>query len=72
MKQNTKNRKLVIMAVMSALGLSFLTVGCQHEISKTQTTSVSSDGTVKMKEKTVTEGSDGTVTRTETRKTSTP
>ena len=60
------------MAVMSALGLSFLTVGCQHEISKTQTTSVSSDGTVKMKEKTVTEGSDGTVTRTETRKTSTP
>jgi hypothetical protein len=60
------------MAVMSALGMSFLTAGCQHEISKTKTTSVSSDGTVKTKEKTVTEGSDGTVTRTETRKTSTP
>ena len=72
MKQNTKSRKLVIMAVISALGMSFLTVGCQHEISKTQTTSVSRDGTVKTKEQTVTEGPDGTVTRTETRKTSTP
>ena len=72
MKQNTKNRKLVIMAVISALGMSFLTVGCQHEISRTQTTSVSRDGTVKTKEQTVTEAPDGTVTRTETRKTSTP
>ena len=60
------------MAVMSALGMSFLTVGCQHEISKTQTTSVGRDGTVRTKEQTVTEGPDGTVTRTETRKTSTP
>ena len=60
------------MAVISALGMSFLIVGCQHEISKTQTTSVSRDGTVKTKEQRVTESPDGTVTRTETRKTTNP
>jgi hypothetical protein len=72
MKQNTKNRKLVIMAVMSALGLSFLTVGCDRTVSKTEDTRVSSDGSVKTKEKTVTEGSDGTVTKTETKKSTSP
>ena len=56
---------------MSAL-VSFLTVGCAHTLSKTEETKVSSDGTVKTKEKTVTQNADGTVTRTESQKSSSP
>jgi len=61
------------MAVMcvatSALALSFLLVGCDREVSNTKSSSVSSDGTVKSKEKTVTQSPDGTVTKTEESKT---
>ena len=61
------------MAVMcvatSALALSFLLVGCDREVSNTKSSSVSSDGTVKSTEKTVTESKDGTVTKTEESKT---
>ena len=57
---------------MSALGLSFLTVGCAHTISSNEETKVSSDGTVKTKSKTVTENPDGTITKKETRSTSSP
>ena len=60
------------MSAASALALSFLIVGCDRTISKTESTSVSSDGTVKSKEKTVTEKSDGTVTKTEETKKTTP
>jgi hypothetical protein len=68
-----KNRMAVICMGMSALGLSFLLVACDREVSKTTTTSTSSDGTVKSKEKTTTQASDGTVTKTEeTKKTETP
>jgi len=49
-----------------------LTVGCDRTVSRTEETKVSSDGSVKAKEKTVTEASDGTVTKTETKKTSEP
>ena len=48
------------MSAASALALSFLIVGCDRTISKSESTSVSSDGTVKSKEKTVTEKPDGT------------
>ena len=72
MKQITNTRKLVALGAISVLGLSFLMVGCDHTVSKTESTSVSSDGTVKSKEKTVTESSDGTVTKTETKKTAAP
>ena len=56
---------------MSAVALSFLMVGCDRTISKTESSSVSTDGTVKSKEKTVTQSSDGTVTtkKEETKKT---
>ena len=67
-----KNYKTVILAATSALALSFLTVGCEREVSKTESTTVKSDGTVKSKETKVTEGSDGTVTKTETKKSTTP
>jgi len=71
MKQ-IKMVKLAVITTMSALALSIVTVGCDREISKTESTSVSSDGSVKTKEKTVTESPDGTVKQTETKKTTTP
>ena len=63
------------MAVMcvatSALALSCLLVGCDKEVSKTESSSTGSDGTVKSKEKTVTETKDGAVTKTEESKSTT-
>jgi len=67
-----KNCMTVICAATSALALSFLLVGCAREVSHTESSSVSSDGTVKSKEKTVTKSSDGTVTKTEESKKTTP
>jgi hypothetical protein len=67
-----KNCMTVICTATSALALSFLLVGCAHEVSHTETSSVSSDGTVKSKEKTVTQAPDGTVTKTEETKKTTP
>ena len=71
MKQIT-HHKLITLAAMTALGLSFLTVGCERTVSKTEDTKVKSDGTVESKEKKVTENPDGTVTKTETKKTDKP
>ena len=72
MEHKMKNSKVITFAA-SVLALSFLIVGCDREVSKTKSTSVSSDGTVKSKEKTVTESPDGTVTKKEeTKKTAPP
>ena len=60
-----KNRMMVTCVAMSALALSFLVIGCDREVSKTESSSVNSDGTVKSTEKTVTKAPDGTVTKTE-------
>jgi len=54
------------------MALSFLTVGCDREVSKTKSTSERRDGTVKSKEKTVTQSPDGTVTKTQETKTTEP
>jgi len=54
---------------LSALTLSFLLVGCDRQVSDTTSSSTSSDGTIKSKEKTVTETKDGAVTKTEESKT---
>jgi major membrane immunogen (membrane-anchored lipoprotein) len=62
----------VIRRGTSVLALSFLLVGCAREISHTETNKVSNDGTVKTKEKTVTQSSDGTITKTEENKTTKP
>ena len=68
-----KNIMVGICAATSALALSFLTVGCDRQVSHTESSSVSSDGTVKSKEQTVTKAPDGTVTKTEeTKKTTAP
>jgi hypothetical protein len=71
MKQN-KHRKVLASTAIVALGLSVLTVGCEREVAHTEDTKVKSDGTVQTKEKTVTENPDGTVTKTETKKTDKP
>jgi hypothetical protein len=72
MKQMIMNRMAVMCVAMSALALSFLLVGCDREVSNTKSSSVSSDGTVKSTEKTVTQSKDGTVTKTEESKKTTP
>ena len=70
--KDLKHRRLITLATMAALGLSFLTVGCERTLSRTEETKVKSDGTVESKEKKTTENPDGTVTRTETKKTDKP
>ena len=67
-----KNHKIVTCVAMSALALSFLLVGCDRQVSSEKTSDVSKDGTVKTKEKTVTKSSDGTETKTEETKKTTP
>jgi hypothetical protein len=67
-----KNRIIRSCAVISALAVSFLVVGCDREVSTEKSSTVSSDGTVKTKEKTVTESPDGTVTKKEETKKTTP
>ena len=64
-----KHRLVGICVATSALALSFLLVGCDRQVSYTESSSVSSDGTAKSKEKTVTQAPDGTVTKTEESKT---
>lgn len=60
------------LAVLLALSLPLFVVGCDRTISKTEKTSVGSDGTVKSKETTVTEKADGTVVKKEETKKTTP
>ena len=67
-----KNRMVAVCVATSALALSYLLVGCERKVSKTESSSVSSDGTVKSKERTVTKAPDGTVTKTEESKTTSP
>ena len=65
-------RKLFMLVAGSVLGFSLLTVGCDRTVSQTEETKVKDDGTVKSKEKTVTESPDGTINKTETKKTTEP
>ena len=67
-----KNHLVGICVATSALALSSLLVGCDRQVSHTESSSVSSDGTVQSKEKTVTQAPDGTVTKTEETKKTTP
>lgn len=67
-----RNYKNIILVVASAAVLSLATVGCDRTVSQTEKTKVNSDGSVKSKETTVTEHPDGTVTKTEEQKKTTP
>ena len=72
MKQNIMTRMAVIWVSMAVMTLPLLLVGCgDREISHTESSSSNSDGTVKSKEKTVTQTKDGAVTKTEESKTTT-
>ena len=64
--------RLITWTALSALGLSLLMSGCARTISKTEETRVNSRGTVTTKEKTVTENPDGTISQSETRRTTRP
>ena len=71
--RNEMNKRLIVLCMaVSALSVPVLLSGCSQEVSKTKSSSVSSDGTVKTDEKTVTKSADGTVTKTEESKTTTP
>jgi len=70
--KHINQRKLITLAAMSALGFSFLTAGCARTISRTEETRVSGTGAVSKKEKTVTQNPDGTISQTESRKTTRP
>ena len=70
--KHINQRKLINIAVLSVLGLSFLTAGCARTISRTEETHVSGNGTVSTREKVVTQNPDGTINQTETRKTTRP
>ena len=72
MKKTIKNCMAVLCVGTSAVALSLLLIGCDRECSNTKSSSVSSDGTVKSTEKTVTQSKDGTVTKTEETKKVTP
>ena len=71
MKHKIMNHMAVICVATAAL-MGFLLVGCDREVSNTKSSSESSDGTVKSKEKTVTQAPDGTTTKTEETKKTTP
>jgi len=66
-----KNNTFRICLAALALAFSVLLIGCDRKVSETKSSSVSSDGTVKSKEKIVTQSPDGTVTKTEESKTTT-
>ena len=71
MKHKIMNRMAIVCVATAALTLPLLLVGCDREVSHTESSNVSKDGTVKSKEKTVTQSQDGTVTKTEESKTTT-
>ena len=70
MKHKFMNHMSLICVATAAL-TGFLVVGCDREVSSNKTSSESSDGTVKTKEKTVIQSPDGTTTKTEESKTTT-
>jgi hypothetical protein len=72
MKYNIMNRMAVICVATAALTLPLLLVGCDRQVSHTESTSSNSDGTVKSTDKTTTQSKDGAVTKTEETKKTTP
>lgn len=71
-KQLMKTRNLRLAMMTSAFALSLLTTGCQKTLYKSETQKVRTGGTVETKETTVTENPDGTITRTDEKRTTKP
>ena len=65
MKHKIMNYMAIMCVAATTLTLPLLLVGCDRQVSDTKSSSESSDGTVKSKEKTVTQSPDGTTTKTE-------
>lgn len=65
-----KNLKYLLTLGALLAGLAF--AGCDRTVTKSQSTTTNSDGSMKSKETTVTEKSDGTVVKTEETKKTTP
>jgi len=63
-------RAMAVLGTFAALSL--FAAGCEREIAHTEETEIKDDGTVKSKEKTVTQDSEGRTTVTEERKTEKP
>ena len=63
--------KVTLLASL-AIALMFPLIGCDRQVSTEKASDVSSDGSVKSKETTVTKSPDGTVTKTEESKKTTP
>lgn len=62
-----KNRMSSLYLAASLVAMPFLLVGCDNEVSRTGSTSISSDGSSKTKQDVITQSDDGTVTRDETK-----
>ena len=60
------------MATIGAVALSTLTMGCNRTISKSESETVRSDGTVEKREKSVTQEPDGTIKKEEKKSTEKP
>ena len=71
MKHKINNCIALMCVAASSVALSVLLVGCDREVSSTKSSSESSDGTVKSKEKNVSQSPDGTTTKTEETKSTT-
>ena len=67
-----KNRPIVFFAIAAALTLTFVLAGCDRQVSSSSSKTTKSDGTVKTEEKTVSQSPDGTITKEETKKSTTP
>jgi len=63
-RNKMKNRMIAVCVATSALVCHLCWSGAIRQVSKTKSSSVSSDGTAKSTEKTVTQAPDGTVTNT--------
>ena len=61
-----------LLVSLSAVALALAVTGCDRTVSKSESTTVRSDGSVKSKETTVTQKADGSVVKTEETKKTAP
>ena len=71
-KQLMKTRNLTLLTTTLAFAVSLLTTGCQNTLYKSETQKVKPSGAVETRERTITENPDGTITRTDEKKTTNP
>jgi hypothetical protein len=67
-----KTRNLTLLAAPLAFALSLLTTGCQNTLYRSETQKVKSSGAVETRERTITENPDGSITRTDEKRTTNP